>query len=91
MRIVAPLQKNPASEAKFAKKNFFFARQCYTLYELQIYNLRPLLSITFPQGFQYLKSLDIGFREVRAKKFRAKLFKSETTSFHNFLPRIPNI
>ena len=29
----------------------FFALQFYTLYEQQCSNLRPLLSITFPQGF----------------------------------------
>ena len=27
-------------------------RQFYTLYEQKVSNLRPLLSITFPQGFQ---------------------------------------
>ena len=51
MRIVAP-----GSKAKFAEKNnFFFARQFYTLFEQKFSNLRPLLSITFPQGFQKSK------------------------------------
>ena len=34
------------------KNYFFFALQFYTLYEKKFSNLRQLLSITFPQGFQ---------------------------------------
>ena len=30
--------------------------------------LRPLLSITFPQGFQKSKSVDIGLKEMGAKR-----------------------
>ena len=44
-----------------------FARQFYTLYEQKYSNPRPLLSISFPQGFENPKSLDIGFWEVGAK------------------------
>ena len=55
MRIVAPIQKNPASMAKFAEILTFFARRFYTLYEQKFYNLRPLLFITFPQGFRISK------------------------------------
>ena len=37
MQIVAPISKNPASKAKFAKKQqLFFAQQFYTLYEKKI-------------------------------------------------------
>ena len=42
--------------------------QFYTLYEQNFSNLRPLLYITFPQGFQKLKFLDIGLWEVVAKR-----------------------
>ena len=37
------------------KNNFCFARRFYTLYEQKCSNLRPLLSITFPQGFRISK------------------------------------
>ena len=48
--------KNPASRAKFLpKKLTFFARRFYTLYEQKFYNLRPLLSNTFPQGLRIIK------------------------------------
>ena len=43
-----------------------FARQFYTIYEQKFSNLRQLLSITFPQGFQ--KSKMFGLREVGAKR-----------------------
>ena len=33
------------------KNKQFLARQFYTLYEQKFSNMRPLLSITFPQGF----------------------------------------
>ena len=44
------------------------AGQFYTLYEQKFSNLRPLLSITFPKDFEYLKSLDIGLWKVGAKR-----------------------
>ena len=44
--------ENPASKAKLAQKLTFFAWRFYTLYEQKFSNLRPLLSITFPQGFR---------------------------------------
>ena len=48
--------KNPASKAKFAeRKKPFSARQFYTLYKEKFPNLRPLLSITFLQGFRKSK------------------------------------
>ena len=44
MRIIAPIAKNPASKAKFAKKNtYFFGQRFYTLYKQKFSNLRPLL------------------------------------------------
>jgi hypothetical protein len=56
MLIVAPIPKNPASKAKFAEKLTFIPRQFYTLHEKKFYNMRPLLDITFPQGFQISKN-----------------------------------
>ena len=38
-----------------SKIKLFFARQLYTLYEQKYSNLRPLLSISFPQGFRFKK------------------------------------
>ena len=40
---------------KSPKKNTFFARRFYTLYEQKFSNLRPLHSITFPQEFRKFK------------------------------------
>ena len=40
---------------KKIRKIFFSPRQFYTLYEQKFSNLRPLLSITFPQGFRISK------------------------------------
>ena len=46
----------PASKAKFAKKKtLIFAWQFYTLYDQKFSNPRPLLSITFSQGFRKAK------------------------------------
>ena len=140
-------------KAKSAKKNFFFfARQFQTTSKQKISNLKPLLSITFPQGFRitrnirhptlgsggkktvkrYLKSeqnypnqankflcYSVKKSRIRETKnfsidadsrtdtilerlgfflclsildhFQTKNFKSETTSFHYFSPRIANL
>ena len=43
-------------------------RWFYTLYEQKCLHLRPLLFITFPQGFRKSKKLDIGLWEVGAKR-----------------------
>ena len=37
------------------KKHFFLALQFYSLYKHKVSNLRPLLSITFQQGFRKSK------------------------------------
>ena len=51
--------------AKFAEQT---VRQFYTFYNQKFSNQRPLLSITFFQGFQKnKKSFDIGLWEVGAK------------------------
>ena len=57
-------KKNPASKAKFDK----FPSRFYTIFDSKFSNLGPFLSITFPQGFQKSKSLDIGLWEVGAKR-----------------------
>ena len=44
-----------SEQIKKSKKNTFFAGQFYTFYEQKFSNLRPLLSITFPQGFRESK------------------------------------
>ena len=44
-------------QMKKIRKKLFSPCQFYTLYEQQFSNLRPLLSITFPQGFRISKKL----------------------------------
>ena len=46
------------TKAKSAKKELFFARRFQTTSKQKCSNVRPLLSTTFPQGFQISK--DIG-------------------------------
>ena len=40
--------KKFCQQGKFRQRTNFFARQFYTLYEQNLSNLKPLLSITFP-------------------------------------------
>ena len=63
------------------EKNFFLLWQFYTRYEQQLSNLRPLLSMIFPQGFQ--KSEKFGHLTLgsagkktfkQSKKIREKTF-----------------
>ena len=63
--------RNPASKAKFAKKQTFFVRQFYTIYKQKFSNLRPLLSITFPQEFQKSKK----FGHLTSGSWGKKTFK----------------
>ena len=56
MQIIAPIPKKPACKARFTKKKLtFLAWQFYTLCEQKFLNLRPILFITFPQGFKKYK------------------------------------
>ena len=48
-------QKNPAGKTNIDIKIVCYAWRFYTLYGQKFSNLRPLLSITFPQGFQKSK------------------------------------
>ena len=59
MRIVAQIQKDPTSKAKFVKNNTFFfcSAMLHLLWEKKYSNLRPLLSISFPQGFRKFNKL----------------------------------
>ena len=50
------------------KKKLFLQRQFYTLYEKKLSNLRPLPSITFPQGFRKLKKFGHWISESGGKK-----------------------
>ena len=108
-------QRNPASKAKFVENQTFFAPRFYTLYEQKYFNLRPFISISFPQGFgkfkkQRRQTLGSGGKKTfkwsdqRKKKIcknffaaavldhlRAQMSTSDTTSFHYFSPRIPNL
>ena len=50
------------------KKPLFFAQKFYTLYEQKLSNLRPLLSLTFPQGVRKSKKFNHWTSENGGKK-----------------------
>ena len=84
MRIVAPIQKIQLVRQNSSKKNFFFAWQFYTLYKQNFSNLRPLLSITFPEGFQKSKAFrhwTLRNRGKRTFKRSEQVKKSEKNFF----------
>ena len=59
--LVSRGKKTFKQSEQMKKKNplkYCFAVQFYILYEQHFSNLRPLLSITFPKGFQKFKSFD---------------------------------
>ena len=60
MRIVVPIQKNPASKAKFTKKNFFLRGDCTPFMGKSFQIWDHLFPLLFPKDYEYLKSLDIG-------------------------------
>ena len=64
---------------KKSVKKLVWPWQFYTLHEQKFSNLRPLLSITFPQGFRISKILDIRLWEVGTKKTAKGYIKSEQT------------
>ena len=55
LRIVAQVPKKYFYWGKICRKTFFFAWRFYTLYEQKLSKLKPLCSITFPQGFRKSK------------------------------------
>ena len=110
--------KRPLKKTEKSEEKNFFARQFQTIFKQKCSYLRPLLSITFSQGFRIAKNsgyptLGSGGKKTvkkdqksketeKVKKktffltaildnFQTKMFISETTSFHYFSPRIPNI
>ena len=64
---------------KQQQKNFFFARRFQTTFKQKCSNVRPLLTITFPQGFRISKN--IGHRNLGrgGKKTFKRYLKSEQT------------
>ena len=64
---------------KMEKKNFFFARQILTIFKQKCSYLRPLLSITFPQGFRTLKNIGHPTSGSEGKKTVKRYLKSEQT------------
>ena len=69
-------------KAKSAKKQFFLARRFYTTFKRKCSNLRPLLSITFPQGFQISKNIGHPTLGSGGKKTFKQYLKSEQTHRH---------
>ena len=65
---------------KISTKNyFFFARRFYTISKLKCSNVRPLLSITFPQGFRISKNIGHPTLGSGGKKTVIRYLKSEQT------------
>ena len=64
---------------KKIRKNFFPPRRFYTLYEQKFSNLRQLVSIFSPKEPENIKkSLDVGLREVGAKRLLNGVRKTDT-------------
>ena len=61
------------------KKKTFFARHLLTIFKQKCSNLRPLLSITFPQGFQISKNIGHLTLGSGGKKTFKRYLKSEHT------------
>ena len=55
-------------KAKSEEKKTFFARRFLTIFKQKCFNLRPLLFITFPQGFRISKNMEQRLREVGGKR-----------------------
>ena len=66
-------------KAKSAKKMFYFVRQFQTISKQKGLNLRPLLSITFPQGFPISKNIGQPTSGSGGKKTFKRYLKSEHT------------
>ena len=61
------------------KKKTFFARRVQTTFKQKCSNLRPLLSITFPQGFRIFKNIGHLTSGNWGKKTFKRYLKSEHT------------
>ena len=64
------------------KKITFFARRFQTTSKLKCSNLRPLLSITFPQGFRISKNIGHPTSGSGGKNTFKRYLKSEQTHTH---------
>ena len=64
-----------------SQKNYFFlcAQRFYTFYKQKFSNWRPLLSITFPQGFRISKNIGHPTSGSGGKKTVKRYLKSEHT------------
>ena len=61
------------------QQQFFFARRFLTIFEQKCSNLRPLLSITFPQGFRISKNIGHPTSGSGGTKTFKRYLKSEHT------------
>ena len=61
------------------QKKLFFVRQILTIFKQKCSNLRPLLFITFPQGFQIYKNIQHPTFGSGGKKTFERYLKSEQT------------
>ena len=62
---------------KSERKKLFFARRFSTIFKQKCSYLRPLLSITFPQGFQISKNIGYPTLGSGGKKTFKRYLKSE--------------
>ena len=65
--------------SKVKKKTFFFAPRLQTIFKQKCSYLRPLLSITFPQGFRISKNIGHPTSGRGGKKTLKRYLKSEHT------------
>ena len=66
-------------KAKSVTKTKIFARRFYTIFKQKCSNLRPLFSITFPQGFWISKNIGHTTSGSGGKKTFKQYLKSEHT------------
>ena len=64
---------------KVEKKKLFFVTRFSTIFKQKCSNLRPLLSITFPQGFRICKNIGHPTLGSGGKKTVKRYLKSEHT------------
>ena len=76
MRIVAPMPQEAGPRQNQQKINFF-ARRFQTTSKQKCSNVRPLLSITFPQGFRISKNIGHPTLGKGGKKTLKRYLKSE--------------
>ena len=78
-----PLKKTenrrPKKSEKSGEKKLFFALRFSTIFKQKCSYLRPLLSITFPQGFQISKNIGHPTSGSGGKKTFKRYLKSEQT------------